>query len=472
MGSSTSSPMQGAAPCGGSIFVEGLMPEPPKPNATSRVHVSSALDALLKSLARASSSPPSAPAEARAGRYERGEEIGRGGMGAVERVFDHVLLRTVAMKTMLFPAQGPEADRFVEEAQITGQLDHPNIVPVYELGSTEQDRAFFTMKLVSGQTLGELIHKLHVEGFSSEGLEQLVAALVKVCEAVSFAHSRGVIHRDLKPANIMVGTYGQVYVMDWGLGLVRSGVSAAAGATVETTRAPARVEPGIAGTVSYMAPEQARGRLDLIDERTDVFGLGAILYELITSRPPYEGLDFETCLAAACEAQVTPPQHFCQHPIPPSLCEIALRAMQLDPERRQPSADAFGADLAAFLRGGGWFATLQVKDGEIVVQQGDPAEAAYVIVEGQCSVLREREGRRTVLRTLGPGDVFGETALLSARPRTASVKAIGNVTLKLITAEAFERELGRSTWLAALVEQLAGRFVELDQARSAEDDSV
>ena len=98
------------------------------------------------------------------------------------------------------------------------------------------------MKLVSGQTLGELIRKLHAEGFSSEGLEQLVAALVKVCEAVSFAHSRGVIHRDLKPANIMVGTYGQVYVMDWGLGLVRSGVSAATGAAVETTRAPAIME--------------------------------------------------------------------------------------------------------------------------------------------------------------------------------------------------------------------------------------
>jgi hypothetical protein len=463
-------PIQGAIPCGGSIFVEGLMPEPPKPNTTPFVQVSSTLDALLESLVGASSSPPSAPAEAY--RYERGEEIGRGGMGAVEIVLDRVLLRTVAMKTMLSRPQGPTADRFIEEAQITGQLDHPNIVPVYELGRTQQDRVFFTMKLVSGQTLAALIRKLHAEGFPSEGLEHLVAALVKVCEAIAFAHSRGVIHCDLKPANIMIGTHGQVYLMDWGLSLLRSGVGADTEATVQTTRAAARIERVIAGTVSYMAPEQARGRLDLIDERTDVFGLGAILYELITSRPPYEGIDLETCLAAACEARVIPPKDFCQHAIPPSLCEIALRAMQLDPKRRHASADAFGADLAAFLRGGGWFATLQVKDGAIVVRQGDPAEAAYVIVEGQCAVFREREGRHTVLRTLGPGDAFGETALLSARPRTASVKAIGNVTLKLITAEAFERELGRSTWLAALVQQLASRFVELDRARSGEDDSV
>jgi eukaryotic-like serine/threonine-protein kinase len=459
--------------------VEGLMPESLDLNSASLVHVSSALAALLESRSDrpVAPTPPSAPAEAQKGagasRYERGGEIARGGMGLVERAFDRVLLRTVAMKTMLAPAQGPEADHFVEEAQITGQLDHPNIVPVYELGTTApDDRAFFTMKLVSGQTLGALIRELHADGFPSEGLERLVAALVKVCEAVAFAHSRGVIHRDLKPANIMIGTHGQVYVMDWGLGLLRSGASTAAAAAVQTTHAPSLPERGVAGTVSYMAPEQASGRLDLVDERTDVFGLGAILYEVITSRPPYEGLSFETCLAAACEAEVTPPQDFCQHPIPPSLCEIALRAMQLDPEKRHASADAFGADLAAFLRGGGWFATLRVADGEIVVRQGDPAEAAYVIVEGQCSVFREREGRRTVLRTLGPGDAFGETALLSARPRTASVVAIGNVTLKLITAEAFERELGRSTWLAALVEQLAARFVELDQARSAEDDRV
>jgi serine/threonine-protein kinase len=221
-----------------------------------------------------------------------------------------------------------------------------------------------------------------------------------------------------------------------------------------------------------MAPEQARGRLDLVDERTDVFALGAILYEVLTSRPPYEGLDWDTCLAAAREAQIAPPQDFCEHMMPPALCEIALRAMQGDPDNRHASAEAFGADLAAFLRGGGWFATLKLADGELVVREGDPAEAAYVIVDGHCQVFRERDGRRTVLRTLGPGDAFGETALLSARPRTASVVAVGNVTLKLITARAFERELGRSAWLATLVRQLAGRFVELDQARSGAHDGV
>jgi hypothetical protein len=446
------------------------MPEPRDPHDKTRVYVSSAEDTL-----RASRTEPidfsaqQKQPDAEAGRYAHRGEIGRGGMGAVERVVDRVLMRTVAMKTMLLAEAATGADRFVEEAQITGQLDHPNVVPVYDLGRTREDGGvFFTMKLVSGRTLTERIHMLHEDGFPHEDLEELVAALVKVCEAVAFAHSRGVIHCDLKPGNIMIGTHGQVYVMDWGLSILRPDASTAKVGAVRTARPPRKREGGVQGTASYMAPEQAIGRLDLVDERSDVFALGGILYEMITSRPPYEGLTYEMCLAAAREATVVPPAAFCQHPIPPILSEIAMRAMQADPAQRHPCVEAFAADLTSFLRGGGWFATLQAHDGDIVLREGDPAHEAYVIVEGKCEVFRERDGRRTVLRTLGPGDAFGETALLSARPRTASVMAVGNVTLKLITAEAFERELGRSAWLLALVKQLAERFVELDQVRSGD----
>ena len=144
--------------------------------------------------------------------------------------------------------------------------------------------------------------------------------------------------------------------------------------------------------------------------------------------------------------------------------------MRASPAQRHSSAEAFGSELGAFLRGGGWFATLQVADGETILREGDAADAAYVIVQGSCEVFREHEGRRSLLRTLGPGEAFGETALLSARPRTASVVARGDVTLKVVTADALDRELGRSAWLAALMEQLANRFVELDRLRDAPDD--
>jgi serine/threonine-protein kinase len=327
------------------------------------------------------------------------------------------------------------------------------------------------MKLVTGRTLGDVIHELHDSGFPAEGLEKVVGILLKVCEAVAFAHSRGVIHRDLKPTNIMIGTHGQVYVMDWGLGLLRaasrpSGVEG----SVRTYHDQERLEGRIEGTVAYMAPEQAQGRVEAVDERTDVFALGAILYEVLTNRPPYSARDFGMSLAAASVAKITPPQDHCLHLLPPGLCEIALKAMRASPAQRHSSAEAFGSELGAFLRGGGWFATLQVADGEVILREGEAADAAYVIVQGSCEVFREHEGRHNLLRTLGPGEAFGETALLSARPRTASVVARGDVTLKVVTADALDRELGRSAWLAALMEQLANRFVELDRLRDAPDD--
>jgi eukaryotic-like serine/threonine-protein kinase len=411
------------------------------------------------------------PARAAAPRYEDCGEIGRGGMGTVRRAFDRVLLRYVAMK-LIEPSVVSSEIRalFVGEAQITGQLDHPNIVPVYEFGTLHGQQAYFTMKLVSGQTLSEVIRELHAKRLASEELERVLRIVLKVCEAVGFAHARGVVHRDLKPANIMIGTHGQVYVMDWGLGLLLAGRrakgSGAGGGgewTSVTTSAPHGHRSGLEGTVAYMAPEQASGRLDEVDARTDVFALGAILYEILTGRPPYRAPSVTEGLALAAEARIVPPQEVSSEPLPPGLCEIAMWAMQCDPGDRYQSVDALHAELERFLRGGGWFATRRFAPGAVIVREGEPGDAAYVIVDGTCEVYREAAGRRARVRTQGPGDVFGEAALLNAEPRTATVAAREEVTVKVITAHAFERELERSSWLSALVKQLAARFLALER---------
>jgi len=414
------------------------------------------------------------PASLTAERYTDLGEIGRGGMGTVHRTFDRLLLREIAMKTIEAALAGPAAaERFVEEAQITGQLDHPNIVPVYDFGTHQDQRTFITMKLVTGQTLGEAIEALHDQGFAGETLERVLRVLIKVCEAVAFAHSRGVAHRDLKPANIMIGTHGQVYVMDWGLGLLLEGRrtpvahrSEAPIDRVQTSSPGTRSLPALAGTVGYMAPEQAAGRLDTIDARTDVFALGAILYKVLTDRPPFRTLD------RARAGDVVPPQEvMMDRPLPPALCEITMKALEREPGRRYQSIDALREALEGFLRGGGWFATRHFSPGQRIVLEGEPADAAFVVVEGRCEVYQERPDGKHVLRTLGPGDVFGETALLSAQPRTATVAAFDEVTVKVITAEAFERELGRSSWVAALVKQLVARFLELESRLEDDPDS-
>jgi serine/threonine-protein kinase len=229
-------------------------------------------------------------------------EIARGGMGAVLRGRDPALGRDLAVKVLLEAHRdNPElVGRFVEEAQIGGQLQHPGVVPVYELGQFQDDRPFFTMKLVKGQTLAKLLLQ---RTSPQEDLPHLLTVFEQVCQTIAYAHARGVIHRDLKPANVMVGAFGEVQVMDWGMAKVlhqeraadQPSPSPGEVTVIRTARSGSTAEasqPGtVLGTPAFMPPEQARGEVDKIDERADVFGLGAILCAILTGKPPYSGRD-------------------------------------------------------------------------------------------------------------------------------------------------------------------------------------
>jgi serine/threonine-protein kinase len=249
-----------------------------------------------------------APLPAPAGRYQLGEEIGRGGMGAVLRARDPHLNRDLAVKVLRGDGHtSPDlVRRFLEEAQVCGQLQHPGVVPVHDLGTLPDGQPFIAMKLVKGRTLAELLRE---RSSPADGLPHLLGVFEQVCQAVGYAHSKGVIHRDLKPANVMVGAFNEVQVMDWGLAKVlrpQGGPAAAAetaASVVRTVRSAAGEgsrDGQAMGTPAYMAPEQARGEVDLLDERCDVFGLGAILCELLTGAPPFPGRSPEAHARAMC----------------------------------------------------------------------------------------------------------------------------------------------------------------------------
>lgn len=389
---------------------------------------------------------------------DRGE-IARGGQGSVRKVFDRRLERHAALKR-IDPELADDPDavrRFLYEARITGQLDHPNIVPIYDLVEEGPQRSF-VMKLVEGETLG-LRLKRPMRG--DMDLARLLEVFLKICDAVAFAHSRGVIHRDLKPHNVMIGEYGEVYVMDWGCAHVQPHANDA----LEGLPRPHRLDAAgtIIGTPAYMAPEQAWGRTDEIDERTDVFGLGAILYEILTGAPPYTAATDSETMALARAGTPRPPTEVARQRTPPAaLATIAMRALATERHERFPSVQSLRDEVERYLHRGVHFRTLPFPAGTLIVREGDRADEAYVIMSGRCEAFRVERGRRVPLRTLGPGDVFGEAALFDAEPRNASVVALEEVTAVAVTREVLSSELGTDTWIGTFVRALISRFRDFD----------
>lgn len=384
-------------------------------------------------------------------------ELGRGGMGVVLRAFDPRLLRDVAMKRLDPPVNDDAARRFVQEAQITGQLEHSSVVPVHELGIDADGALYLNMKLVNGATLHDL-RQAEPARLEPRRLAELLEVLLRLCDAVAFAHSRGVVHRDLKPSNVMVGEFGQVYLMDWGIARV-VGDGPAAVQVGEPVRDGAA---HVIGTASFMAPEQAQGRNDDIDERTDVFGLGALLYFVLSGHGPYTDGPTLIMLHRAADGLIEPLDPDALG-LPRALIRIAMRAMAFRPGDRYPSAIELRRELEDFLHGTWNLREVRVPAGTVFLREGDPGESAYLVKAGRCRVFTGAGG--ATLRELGPGEVFGEAAVFARGPRSASIEALTEVVLLEVDRESLERGLGLNGWMGAFVTALADRFLEIERRR-------
>jgi tetratricopeptide (TPR) repeat protein len=290
-------------------------------------------------------------------RYRVLGEIARGGMGAVLRLMDNDIRRIVAMKVNLAREDWERLERFVEEAQITGQLEHPNIVPIHELGLNDQGEIYFTMKWVKGKSLDWIHDRLadRDPGISPKyPLSHRLQIFLKVCDAMAFAHNRGVIHRDLKPENIMVGRFGEVLVMDWGLAKVKGAEEKSTLEQVDTVRSEREtgqtLEGDIMGTPAYMPPEQASGRVGEIDERSDIFALAGILYRILTFESPRTGKTVSEVLKTAVRGKITPPRKRAPgNRIPREIESICMKGLAWRKEDRYPTVEAMVEDIRAFL---------------------------------------------------------------------------------------------------------------------------
>ena len=305
-------------------------------------------------------------------------KIAQGGMGVIRRVVDEDLRRTLAMKVLRDDeaAAGDRVDpskfsRFLDEAQVTAQLDHPGIVPVHELGLDAEGQVYFTMKLVKGKTLSEVYRLAQTPG-SDWSQTRVLGVLLQVCQAMAYAHDKKVIHRDLKPSNIMVGRYGEVYVMDWGLARMLDGkdprdlrmaaFQPQSLTMLETDRrdhakgdsdSPLYTMDGaVVGTPAYMPPEQAKGALDQLGPRSDIYSVGAMLYQLMSGRKPYVPADERIDpYAVVCAIQQGPPRpiHELAPKAPAELMAICEKAMAREPEDRYASMSDLADNLRSYL---------------------------------------------------------------------------------------------------------------------------
>ncbi len=407
--------------------------------------------------------------------YEK--EIARGGIGAIGIAIDRALRRHVAMKTLHARTYDePILVRgFIREAQITGQLNHPNIVPVHDFGVDESGQLFFTMKLVEGKSLRKILDDSREAsadyGYSYERLLNSIEILLKVCDALAFAHSRGVLHCDIKAENVMVGDFGEVYLMDWGgAQLLRDTEGLDPERRVQGILAelPGQSTEGMVfGTPAYMSPEQAYGRRSKMDERSDIFSVGAILYEVLCGRAPYRAGNNIESLRLAQRWEIPPLDDLINRAVVPrELVRIALKAMAKDPKDRYTSIDAMKLDLIRLVRGGSTFPTVRFPAGSVIITEGELGDAAYIIASGEVEAYKDIDGERVSLRVMGPGEVFGEMAIFASSSRSASVVALRDTALIMVTGDVIQHEMdSMKPWMGSFIRSLATRFASAERAQ-------
>jgi len=328
-------------------------------------------------------------------RYKLGAVLGRGGMGEVLTARDEQLGRPVAIKRLRAQAAASSPGavmRFVREARIQGRLEHPAVVPVHELGADGSGQPFFAMRQLTGVTLEDVLARLGVDEPRAQReftQQRLLRAFADVCLAIEFAHTRGVVHRDLKPANIVLGDFGEVYVLDWGVAHVATSSDAKI-PEVDAIEGGGTEAGAILGTRGYMSPEQVAGELD-IDGRSDVYALGAILFEVLTCTPLYQ--PDEGLLAPFVGVDGTPSVRAPGRDIPPELDAICVKAIALDRNDRYATARALGDAVQRFLDGDRdlaqrrQLAQAELAAARAALERGNTAEQRRVAVRAAARAL-------------------------------------------------------------------------------------
>ncbi|MCM8525246.1 MAG: serine/threonine-protein kinase, partial [Lentisphaeraceae bacterium] len=355
---------------------------------------------------------------------------------------------------------------------LTAQLQHPNIIPVHDIGILpETGNHFYTMKLVDGGSLQDVIDELKKQNpdyVRKYNLHTMLSIFKKVCDAVAYAHSKGIIHRDIKPGNIMVGPFGEVLLLDWGLAKYSgSNEEVDIKKKLEETNhdSPLMTMDGIIkGSLAYLSPEQANGDIKEIDHQTDIFLLGGTLYHMLTLEPPYTSKNMVEIIRKAEVANFTHPNdtEFGKR-IPEALVNIITKSMAGSKEERFKTVTELSKKVDDYIEGRNVSLLKTFPKGSMLIEDKDLGDETFIIISGKVEISRIIDGKETLLETLERGAVFGELAALTHDIRTAQAKAIEDTQVMVISKQLMFDEIRKlPPWLEKIIFNLASKVSSMN----------
>ena len=388
-----------------------------------------------------------------------GSEHARGGVSVIQFLDDELLQREVAMKSLDRHRGAPLQELgLLKEALVTGQLAHPNIPPVYDVWMSTSGECRFTMKRIVGRTLSEVLMTNPPGTRTRAEFDDQLGIIVKICDALSYAHDFGVLHRDVKPANIMVGDHGEVFLMDWGCALVsrRKHFPRKLRLPQGLVEALKCQDDAVVGTPSFMSPEQAFGNYQTVSQRSDVYLLGGLLFFVLTGVAPRAGIQgAQAAIRAAQAGFVNNPFNISpQAELPAKLVEVARRALDPDPRKRFADAHEFKRHLELAQRDGMWHGNACYATGQHIYREGDVGDAVYLIIEGEVELYRMRSDKKVKVSNLTRGEVFGMSAFEHNGKRSQNADALCDVTLLRVPKEVFQDTFVPGSGLHQIIQAL------------------
>ncbi len=400
--------------------------------------------------------------------------LGQGGFGEVYSCFDHTLNRLTARKSLKAPYRKDPAQlrSLINEARLISYLDHPGVVAVFDAYTDEEGAFQYTMELIEGVNLQDELRSIERRG-EYMSLSRSLRLLIRLCQTMAYVHQKGVLHLDLKSENIMLGDFGELYILDWGNAylyaperyhsyLSRNGKEVDISEVINDS-------VKIVGTPPYMSPEQTYRQRKELTPASDIFSVGVMLYRMLTGIFPFSLLSTEEFLRELHMIEPKP-LHFHRGDVPLRLSQICAKMLAKRVEERYSDFKEVVEDLQSLSEFGQVFDRQFYQAGEVFIHEGERGDCAYQILDGQVEVYRTHEGNEHRVATLGPGEMIGELSIFSQTPRSASVRAIIPTTVYVIGDNEIMAELEKlNPWVGRMIHSLSSRFLEQMEQQDSGD---